>query len=135
MFRFRCVGVIDTEDTRLNCKHLVINASQLPPEMRHKQQQQHQSRVARAVFLTDQSIHCETPPREDLTLLSLSRSDGQEPVRVLELGPATYACPKGMFLVHMTTSCSSRDSHQDEETIFKDAVDQLFCSTHLGVFH
>ena len=116
--------MVDTENERLTCKHMVINASLVPREFRGSKQQKKQY-VARAVFLTDSSILQEDPPREDVTLLSIPRA-GAQPVRVVEVGAATYACPKGMYLVHMTTTCASESSSCDVEAEFEEVARELF---------
>ncbi|XP_077983640.1 rab proteins geranylgeranyltransferase component A 2-like isoform X2 [Glandiceps talaboti] len=111
-----CKGIIDTEGQRLNCRWVIMEGSYVP--------QQHSKPevigcVSRGVFFTNRSLK---PGAEDqVTLLTIPPTPGQDPVKVIELNHAAYACPKGMYVVHMTCK-GSKTAKED----LKYAVDLLF---------
>ncbi|KAJ7383782.1 hypothetical protein OS493_026316 [Desmophyllum pertusum] len=89
--------------------------------------------VSRAVFITCSSL--KASEEEYLTVLSVPpSSEGGEPVRVIELGPAAMACPKGLYVVHLV--CKSSSSAKDDlepiaEKLFHFLLKRLLINTFL----
>lgn len=55
--------------------------------------------VSRAILITDRSLFDD----DGVTLLNFPSDNGHNQVRILELPPSAMACPKGLFIVHLTT--------------------------------
>ena len=101
-----CTGII-SDSQRLKCKYLISGYSYVPEKFRKECAQF----VSRAVFITCSSV--KASDEEFITVLSVPpSSQGAEPVRVIELGPATMACPKGLYVVHLI--CRSVSSARDD---------------------
>lgn len=102
-----CRGLL-SEGQRFTCSHLVMSVSSAPQE--YLPQSGPAGSVSRAIFLTDRSIL--PHEKEQLTLLRLPAKDGNpQPVTVVEVGPGTNVCPKGLYCVHMT--CQGKDAESD----------------------
>ena len=108
-----CTGVISNNQL-LKCKHLILGHSYVPKRFRKDCEQS----VSRAVFITCSSLK---PAEEEfISVLSVPPSvPGGEPVRVIELGPATMACPKGLYVVHLVCQGSSSAKEDLEATAEK----------------
>ena len=132
-----CVGVIDTEGQRLDCKWLIMEASYAPAQYKQTKQQQQQqqqqishshdsddgvinTRIARAILLTDRSI-LHVADQQDITLLSYAREGRLTPITLYEAGNAAYVTPAGLYVVHLTCVCE-RSAAED----FKPLIDKLF---------
>ena len=101
-----CTGVI-SDNQLLKCKWLITEFSYAPDMLKTECTQF----VSRAVFITCSSL--KASEEEYLTVLSVPpSSEGGEPVRVIELGPAAMACPKGLYVVHLV--CKSSSSAKDD---------------------
>ena len=93
----KCTGIV-SENQALKCKWLITEFSYVPERFKKECTQF----VSRAVFITCSSLK---PSEEDhITILSVPpSSEGGEPVRVIELGPSSMACPKGLYVVHLVS--------------------------------
>ena len=108
-----CTGVISNNQL-LKCKQLILGHSYVPKCFRKDCEQS----VSRAVFITCSSLK---PAEEEfISVLSVPPSvPGGEPLRVIELGPATMACPKGLYVVHLVCQGSSSAKEDLEATAEK----------------
>ncbi|XP_014675743.1 PREDICTED: rab proteins geranylgeranyltransferase component A 2-like [Priapulus caudatus] len=95
----RCKAIVCNENQRISCDWLIMEASYAPeqyvprPETRRS--------ISRAILITDGALLKEK--QEQLTLMSLPVGmPGRSPVRLLELGPSTMACPRDLRIVHLT---------------------------------
>ena len=124
----RCIGVIDTEGQRLDCKWLIMEASYAPAHCKQTQTQQTSrdgdgstnKRIARAILLTDRSI-MHVADQQDITLLSYPREGRLTPITLYEAGNAAYVTPAGLYVVHLTCVCE-RSAAED----FKPLIEKLF---------
>lgn len=87
-------SAVVTEGKKINCKHLVLPQSQVP---NHLVVESKEVITSRAMFITKVSLL--PTEKEQITFLSLPQSNNK-PVRIVEVGPGTAACPKGLFVVH-----------------------------------
>ena len=108
-----CTGVISNNQL-LKCKQLILGHSYVPKRFRKDCEQF----VSRAVFITCSSLK---PSEEEfISVLSVPPSvPGGELVRVIELGPTTMACPKGLYVVHLVCQGSSSAKEDLEATAEK----------------
>ena len=83
----QCVGIV-TEGKRINCDYLVL-ADKFTPD--NILEDVSQVTTERKLFITESSILA--ADKEQITLLSLP---GEEIIHVIEVGPGTAACPKGL---------------------------------------
>lgn len=91
----KCTGIISNNQL-LKCKWLITGHSYIPECFRKECSQF----VSRAVFITCSSV--KPSDEEFITVLSMPPSSMEgEPVRVLELGHTSMACPKGLYVVHL----------------------------------
>jgi len=88
----KCVGII-TEGKRIGCDYLVLPDKSTPDSLLPDGLTQ--VGTQRCVYVTQSSLL--PTEKEQLTLLSLP---AKEPLHVLEVGPGTAACPKGLQVVH-----------------------------------
>lgn len=103
----RCVGVVSCGQ-RLAADHVVMSISQAPSNYFDDSPM---SGISRAVFITNKSIM--PAEKEPLTFLQFPPGPNHpNPVTVIEVGPSTHACPKGLFLVHMTCK-QSKSARED----------------------
>ena len=108
-----CNGVI-ANNQLLKCKQLILGHSYVPESFRKECTQF----VSRAVFITCSSL--KASEEEFITVLSVPPSSpAGEPVRVIELGPATMACPKGLYVVHFVCKSSFSAKEDLEPTATK----------------
>lgn len=97
----QCTGTISNNQL-LKCKWLITGYSYVPEIFRKECLQF----VSRAVFITSGSV--KASDEEFITVLSMPPSCKEaEPVRVIELGPSTMACPKGLYIVHFVSKSLS----------------------------
>lgn len=90
----RTVVTIDSKSKTLNCDHLVIGINECPKEMISSEPAE-SCDISKAVFITNGSIMASE--KEPLTLLRFPPlNEGDKAVTVLEVGPATGSCPKGL---------------------------------------
>jgi len=109
----KCVGVI-TEGKRINCDYLVIPDNRTPQNILKGGEAQVTTR--RGIYVTESSVL--PADKEQITLLSLPF---KEPVHVMEVGPGTAACPKGLQIVHAT----SVDIANDDDGNKHDSLDKV----------
>ncbi|KAI5702784.1 hypothetical protein M8J75_004113 [Diaphorina citri] len=115
-----CRGIVSTKQ-RLGTQHLVIGVPNAPSSFLKTIPKKGMSR---AMFITDRSIL--PSEKESLTLLQFPAVN---PITVIELGPATHACPPGLYVVHMT--CKQEQTARQD---LKSTVDKLLnCSKFDGV--
>ncbi|KAF9416251.1 hypothetical protein HW555_006325 [Spodoptera exigua] len=94
----------------LNCDHLVIGINECPKDLISPEPAE-SSDISKAVFITNGSIM--KSDKEPLTLLRFPpQSDDDHAVTVLEVGPATGSCPKGLFVVYFITN-KVKDAESD----------------------
>ena len=103
----RCVGVVSCGQ-RLLSEHVVMSFAQAPASYIDDSPS---SGLSRAVFITNKSIM--PAEKEPLTFLQFPPGPtNRNPITVIEVGPSTQACPKGLFIVHMT--CKQTNSAKDD---------------------
>ncbi|XP_013185681.2 rab proteins geranylgeranyltransferase component A 1 [Amyelois transitella] len=102
--------VIETKNKTVNCEHLVIGINECPKEFMSSEPAE-SSDISRAVFITNGTIM--SSEKEPLTLLRFPPlNEGDNAVTVLEVGPATGSCPKGLFVVYFITK-KVKDAESD----------------------
>lgn len=80
--------------------------------------------LSRGIFITDRSIL--PADKEALTLLRFPPVEGsKEPVTVIEIGPATNACPQGLYVVHMTCR-QQKTAREDMQEVVKSLLHTEF---------
>ncbi|XP_070554457.1 rab proteins geranylgeranyltransferase component A 2-like [Ptychodera flava] len=113
-----CKGIIDSEGQRLNCRWIIMEGSYVPHQ--HSKPEL-MGCVSRGIFFTDRSLK---PGTEDqVTLLTIPPVDGRNPITLIELNHCAYACPKGMYVVHMTCRGTETTTAKDD---LQYAVNLLF---------
>ena len=106
----QCTAVISNNQL-LKCKWLISGSSYVPQIFRKEYSQF----VSRAVFITCSSV--KASDEEFITVLSVPpTSEGGEPVRVIELGAAAMACPRGLYVVHLISKSLSSAKEDLEPT-------------------
>jgi len=85
-----------TEGKKISCEHLVMPGSKLPSNLILEKDE---VTTSRAMFLCKESLL--PTDKEQLTFLSLPQ-EGNKPIRVVEVGAGTAACPKGLHVLHAT---------------------------------
>jgi len=100
----RCVGLV-TEGKRINCEQLILSDTFTPDSILPSSSEQ--ARTQRCIYITDKSLL--PTEKEQITLLSLP---SQNLLHVIEVGPGTAACPRGLQVVH--GSCVDDDTDIDE---------------------
>ncbi|CAH0669284.1 unnamed protein product [Spodoptera exigua] len=106
----KTVVTIDSKSKTLNCDHLVIGINECPKDLISPEPAE-SSDISKAVFITNGSIM--KSDKEPLTLLRFPpQSDDDHAVTVLEVGPATGSCPKGLFVVYFITN-KVKDAESD----------------------
>ncbi|GBP07021.1 Rab proteins geranylgeranyltransferase component A [Eumeta japonica] len=106
----RNVIAIASKSKTLNCDHLVIGINECPKELLSPEPIE-SSDISKAVFITNGSIL--KSEKEPLTLLRFPPlADDDNAVTVLEVGPATGSCPKGLFVVYMISN-KEKDAESD----------------------
>lgn len=113
----KCVAVISEDGQRLNTNWLIMEKSYAPEVF----ELESDCMVSRAVLITDKSL--KPSPREHVTFLTLPGISNRGPVRVIELGSSSMACPKSLFVVHFIAETSST-AIEDLESYVK----QLFAT-------
>ncbi|XP_013140669.1 PREDICTED: rab proteins geranylgeranyltransferase component A 1 [Papilio polytes] len=94
--------VIESKSKTLNCEHLVIGINECPKDLVSLESTE-RCDISKAVFITNGSIM--KSEKEPLTLLRFPPLvTGGGAVTVLEVGPATGSCPKGLFVVYFITN-------------------------------
>ena len=113
-------GIICTNGQEISAEYLITEQTYLPQQL----QIQAENRVSRAVVITNKSLkEC---PDEQVTLLTIPPLKGHvNSVRVIETGPASMACPIGLFVVNLT--CISSATAQEDLASY---VDLLFHPIH-----
>ncbi|PFX22300.1 Rab proteins geranylgeranyltransferase component A 1 [Stylophora pistillata] len=93
----KCTGVI-SDNQLLKCKWLIMEHSYVPDSYKKECHQL----VSRGVFITCSSL--KISEEECVSVLSVPpSSEGEEPVRVIQLGSASMACPNGLYVVHLVS--------------------------------
>ena len=106
----KCTGVI-SENQVLKCKWLITEFSYVPKRFKTECTQF----VCRAIFITCGSL--KASEEDHITILSVPPSSEEgEPVRVIELGPSSMACPKGLHIVHLVSKGFSSAQEDLEPT-------------------
>jgi len=85
-----------TEGKRISCQYLVLPESKVPSNLVLEKKEVTSSR---AIFLSKESLL--PTEKEQITFLSLPQ-EGDKPIRVVEVGSGTAACPKGLHVIHAT---------------------------------
>ena len=92
-------GIVCTENQEIAGKYLIMERSYLPV----KYVTETDKFVSRAILITNKSL--KEAQDEHVTLLTIPPREGfWNHVRVIEIGPASMACPMGLFVVHLTTT-------------------------------
>jgi len=95
-----------TEGRRIQCDQVVLPASLVPNELRLGEAEVSSTSYSRAVLLSKASLL--PTDKEQLTFLSLPKEekDGlrESAAHLIEVGSGTAACPKGLHLLHASTS-------------------------------
>lgn len=95
----RLTGIVCTENQEIAGKYLIMERSYLPV----KYMTETDKFVSRAILIIDKSL--KEAQDEHVTLLTIPPREGcGNDVRVIEIGPASMACPMGLFVVHLTTT-------------------------------
>ena len=107
-----------TEGKKISCKHLVLPQSKIPSTLVLENKEVITSRV---LFITKESLL--PTEKEQITFLSLPQSNGK-PVNIMEVGPGTAACPKGLHVVHASMEGEGEpgDIIKDEGIIKEDEI-------------
>ncbi|XP_072040007.1 rab proteins geranylgeranyltransferase component A 2-like isoform X2 [Amphiura filiformis] len=112
----KCKGIVDPEGRRLTCNHIVMEHSYIPSRASAVRL----GYVSRGVLITNKSL--KPSEYDEITFLTVPPPDeNSNPVRVLELNYAACACPRDLFLVHLT--CKGRQSANED---LQYAIQQLF---------
>ena len=91
-------AIICSDSQRISAKYLIMGKNYLPS----KYSVNANEHVSRAVLITNRSV--KESEEDSVTLLTVPPMEGyEEPVRVIEIGPASMACPRGLFVVYLTT--------------------------------
>ncbi|XP_033632018.1 rab proteins geranylgeranyltransferase component A 2-like [Asterias rubens] len=94
-----CKGAIDSDGRRLTCNNLIMETSYAPPQAVNIGS----GTISRGILLTDRPL--KNSDNEEITLLTVPpTSEQNSPIRVLELGHGSCACPRDMFVVHLTST-------------------------------
>merc|ERR1719193_995989 len=94
-----------TEGRRIQCDQVVLPASLVPKELRLGKAEVSTASCSRAVLLSKASLL--PTEKEQLTFLSIPKEkDGlrESAAHLIEVGAGTAACPKGLHLLHASTS-------------------------------
>lgn len=84
---------IHSNNKVLTCEHVVIGIDKAPKEFLSVAD--FTKGISRAVFVTNKSVL--EYEKESLTLLQFPPLEGlSDPVTIIELGPSTSSCPKGL---------------------------------------
>ncbi|KPJ15300.1 Rab proteins geranylgeranyltransferase component A [Papilio machaon] len=111
--------VIESKSKTLNCEHLVIGINECPKDLVSPEPAE-TCDISKAVFITNGTIM--KSEKEPLTLLRFPPLvEGGGAVTVLEVGPATGSCPKGLFVVYFITKKVT-----DAETDLRPYADKIF---------
>jgi len=107
-----------TEGKKISCKHLVLPQSKIPSNLMLENKE---VLTSRALFITKESLL--PTEKEQITFLSLPQSNGK-PVNIVEVGPGTAACPKGLHVVHASMEGEGEpgDIVKDEGIIKEDEI-------------
>jgi len=103
--------VVDAEGTavgvafngkKISCKHLVADSRLFPHNRKHVKKQW---KISRKICLLEDSVM--PTEKEQLTFVSLPPVNAKEGhyTFVKEVGFGTAACPKGMYVLHLTSRC------------------------------
>lgn len=113
------IVVIGSKSKTLKCDHLVIGINECPKELLQPESAE-STDISKAVFITNATIM--PSDKEPLTLLRFPPliEDGSA-VTVLEVGPATGSCPKGLFVVYFITN-----KVNDAESDLKPYAEKIF---------
>ncbi|XP_065058795.1 rab proteins geranylgeranyltransferase component A 1-like [Rhopilema esculentum] len=96
--RKKFIGIISTDNQEIAAEHLILGRDYIPKvyELSTK------TFVSRAIIITDKSV--QESQEEQVTLLTIPPDKNSvNSVQVIEIGPASMACPVGLYLVQMTT--------------------------------
>merc|ERR1719233_1942464 len=106
------------EGKKISCKHLVLPQSKIPSNL---MLENNEVLTSRALFITKESLL--PTEKEQITFLSSPQSNGN-PVQVVEVGPGTAACPKGLHVVHASMEGEGEpgDIIKDEGIIKEDEI-------------
>ncbi|KAK7865799.1 hypothetical protein R5R35_001264 [Gryllus longicercus] len=107
----KCIGIMSGQQ-HLETANLVMGVGYAPPDFVKTAPS---GGLSRGIFVTDRSIL--PSDKESLTLLQFPPLDGaREPVTVIEVGHTTNACPKGLYVVHMTCK-QQTTAHEDLKAV------------------
>jgi len=117
-----------TEGKRISCQYLVMPGSKVPTNLVLEKKE---VTASRAMFLTKESLL--PTEKEQITFLSLPQEDDR-PVRVVEVGPGTAACPKGLHVMHATVEgeVGLEDIMKDEGIIKEEELVYSLTFTQVG---
>nr|AEE61688.1 unknown [Dendroctonus ponderosae] len=90
-------------DQEIKAQHFVLGAEHSPSQFLASVANGNQ--ISRAVFVTDKSLI--PSEQEHLTLLVYPPDDKKPLATIVEMGHLTGTCPKGFYLLHMTTKLVS----------------------------
>ncbi|XP_061706331.1 rab proteins geranylgeranyltransferase component A 1 [Cydia pomonella] len=101
---------IASKSKTLTCDHLVIGINDCPKELLSDEPGE-RCDISKGVFITNASMLASE--KEPLTLLRFPPlGDSEHAVTVLEVGPATGSCPKGLFVVYFIAN-KVKDAESD----------------------
>lgn len=114
----KTIVTIDSKSKTLNCDHLVIGIDECPKNIISPEPAE-SCDISKAVFITNGSIM--PSEKEPLTLLRFPPlADDDNAITVLEVGPATGSCPKGLFVVYFISN-----KVKDAETDLKPYAEKI----------
>ncbi|XP_065667547.1 rab proteins geranylgeranyltransferase component A 2-like [Hydra vulgaris] len=92
----KCTGLI-IDNKIIRCEHIVMEKSYLPSYFKSSPKAES---ISRAILITNKSLLSSV--EECLTFMTIPPVNGKiNLVRVLELGPASSACPAGLFILYL----------------------------------
>lgn len=106
---------LKTNTKEISCEHLVVGVDKTPKQ--YLPSVFNINGISRAIFITNHSIQSST--KEQLTLLRFPPLDDHvNPVTVVEVGPSTGSCPKGLYVVHFVSK-QDKTAKEDLESYAK----------------
>ncbi|XP_046979071.1 rab proteins geranylgeranyltransferase component A 1 [Vanessa cardui] len=106
----KSVVVVGSKLKTLKCDHLVIGIDECPKDFISSEPVE-TCDISKAIFITNGTMMASE--KEPLTLFRFPPlNDEQTCVTVLEVGPATGSCPKGLFVVYFVTN-KVKDAQSD----------------------
>ena len=107
---------ISLDHQKIEASHLVMDSSYLPVEYISSEARQF---VSRAILIVNRSLM--ESEEEHISFLTIPPlHDKAEPVRVIEVGPASAACPSGLYVLYL--SAVAVDCAYDDLKVYVDLL-------------